>query len=174
MANPPPRRFTVGDAMILVGASAAGLALSRSISSRPGSKGPSLEFDQFLFIGLLSAWTIALLLFRLRSPRPRLRRIALQPGFLATAAATASLAILALLVCLLKQRFRARGYGVDTRVITTLLIPQVGFAVGGAWLALILSGRRRPEPSWIDRMGRAIGALWLLGTVVVWIAALVP
>jgi hypothetical protein len=42
---------------------------------------------------------------------------------------------------------------------------DVGFAVLGGWAVLVLSGRWRPEPSWIDRAGRIIGATWI-GAVV--------
>ena len=35
-------------------------------------------------------------------------------------------------------------------------------AVAAAWLGLALSRRWRPEPGWIDRVGRLIGVLWLL------------
>ena len=31
----------------------------------------------------------------------------------------------------------------------------------GAWLALLLARRWHPEPSWIDRMGRALGLYWV-------------
>src|SRR5262245_54032501 len=37
---------------------------------------------------------------------------------------------------------------------------RVGFAVSGAWLTLWLSGRWRPERTWIDRLGRVMGWLW--------------
>ena len=35
-------------------------------------------------------------------------------------------------------------------------------AVAGAWLALALSGRWRPEPDWLDRAGRVLGLLWIV------------
>jgi len=37
----------------------------------------------------------------------------------------------------------------------------VAAAVAGAWLVLILAGRWRPGPSWIDRSGRVMGVLWV-------------
>jgi hypothetical protein len=46
---------------------------------------------------------------------------------------------------------------------------RIGFAVAGAWLALWLSGRRRPERMWIDRLGRVLGWLWLGLIVVLWV-----
>ncbi len=45
---------------------------------------------------------------------------------------------------------------------------QVSFAVVGAWLALALSGRWRTETSWIDRLGRLLGWLWVGVTVLNW------
>jgi hypothetical protein len=34
-------------------------------------------------------------------------------------------------------------------------------AVAGAWLVLVLAGWWRPDRSWIDRFGRALGFGWL-------------
>ncbi len=45
---------------------------------------------------------------------------------------------------------------------------EVSFAVMGAWIALALSGRWRPEPSWVDRSGCLLGMLWLGVTVLSW------
>jgi hypothetical protein len=42
---------------------------------------------------------------------------------------------------------------------------DVGFAILGGWVALVLSGRWRPEPSWIDRAGRIIGVTWIAAVV---------
>ncbi|MFO0955968.1 MAG: hypothetical protein U0800_00720 [Isosphaeraceae bacterium] len=36
-----------------------------------------------------------------------------------------------------------------------------GLTVAAVWLVLALSGRWRPEPSWIDRLGRLVGAAWI-------------
>jgi hypothetical protein len=35
-------------------------------------------------------------------------------------------------------------------------------AVAGAWLVLALAGWWRPEPGWIDRLGRVLGFLWIV------------
>jgi hypothetical protein len=39
---------------------------------------------------------------------------------------------------------------------------QAGLVVGGAWLALILAGAWRPQPTWIDRAGRIVGVFWIV------------
>ena len=35
------------------------------------------------------------------------------------------------------------------------------FVVAGAWLLLALTGRWRAEKTWVDRLGRALGAVWV-------------
>ena len=39
-----------------------------------------------------------------------------------------------------------------------------GYAVAAVWLVLVVSGRWRPEKSWIDRLGRALGVIWVMIT----------
>src|SRR5262249_17938993 len=45
-----------------------------------------------------------------------------------------------------------------------------GYSVGAVWLLLALSGRWRAERSWIDRLGRLLGAVWIAAAI----AAAVP
>jgi hypothetical protein len=40
-----------------------------------------------------------------------------------------------------------------------------GYAVAAVWLVLAVSGRWRPEKSWIDWLGWVLGAIWILITV---------
>lgn len=42
-----------------------------------------------------------------------------------------------------------------------------GFTVAVVWLLLALSGRWRPEKSWIDRLGRLLGVVWIAYTIAV-------
>ena len=44
----------------------------------------------------------------------------------------------------------------------------MGGGITAAWLAMIVSGRWRPAPTWPDRLGRALGAAWLL----LWLASI--
>jgi hypothetical protein len=43
-----------------------------------------------------------------------------------------------------------------------LLAHHAGWAVAVSWLTLVLIGRSRPEPSWVDRWGRALGCIWII------------
>jgi hypothetical protein len=42
---------------------------------------------------------------------------------------------------------------------------HAGLIVAGAWLALILARAWRPEPTWVDRAGRALGVFWLVAAL---------
>ncbi|WP_406695128.1 hypothetical protein V5E97_29235 [Singulisphaera sp. Ch08] len=42
-----------------------------------------------------------------------------------------------------------------------------GYSVVAIWLLLVLSGRWRPEKSWIDRLGRVLGVIWIACAVAV-------
>jgi hypothetical protein len=39
---------------------------------------------------------------------------------------------------------------------------MIGAAIAASWTFLLVSGRWRPERSWIDRAGRALGWFWIL------------
>lgn len=47
-------------------------------------------------------------------------------------------------------------------ILTVVLAAPCGPAVGAVWLVLASSGRWRPERSWIDRLGRLLGATWIV------------
>jgi hypothetical protein len=47
-------------------------------------------------------------------------------------------------------------------VLVTSFTSPCGLAVAAVWLVLALSGRWRPERSWIDRLGRVLGATWIV------------
>ena len=49
------------------------------------------------------------------------------------------------------------------------LVPsEIGCAVLVAWTIQAIGGRWRPEPSWIDRAGRLLGAFWIMTTPFSW------
>ena len=94
MSHKAGRNFTIFDALVLMAATAVGMAGSRSLLFLGGwleleRPGDGWSFDRALFAlaravwlsqSCLLAWTLALLALRCRQPRPPLRRLALQPG----------------------------------------------------------------------------------------------
>lgn len=179
MAATPPRKFTILDGMILVAAIACGFALWRAVQEslgglwvfmgeswlRRNTRGLSWAATPFLMI-----LAPAVLAMRLRRPRPRWIRLARQPGMVACCAALVPIAVSL-------ARF-ARGGAIQGREELnpmSLFGPgfylqyrgyDTGLWVLGAWLALALSGRRRAERSWIDRLGRIVGIGWLVVLVI--------
>jgi len=182
----PSRRFVISDAMVVIAAAAGGTALIRAISlddivrllsDRNGAYEPGLRNILLIQSALsyvlpfLAAWTPALLFLRLRQPRPRLGRVFKQPGTVACVVATLAMAIEAVwLLPLLAVGSRSLPPHVDSLLVVHFS-HEVSFAVAGGWSALALSGRWRPEPSWIDLAGRITGAVWLAVTAVSWTSA---
>jgi hypothetical protein len=176
MPNMQPRRFTLLDAMALIAATAVGLFLFRLTSpewsdiratlgrsDRGMRRFTVLQDAGQAVVPFLAAWTVALLLLRLRRPRPRLRRALLQPGAVACAAATVAIAVEAtwiLSLLAVGSRF------VHPSSVFVGYAQQVSFAVLGGWTALAAGGRWRSEPSWLDRAGRAAGGSWIVVTAV--------
>jgi hypothetical protein len=58
--------------------------------------------------------------------------------------------------------FHALGRYDPLRTVLIGMPRHAGLVVAGAWLALILAGAWRPQASWIDRAGRAIGVFWIV------------
>ena len=142
-----------------------------------------------LYVGtpVAAAWAVALVAIdRLRRPRSRIWR-ARRPGAVACLAITAVLMFTLLghvirpctgfNVIHVGDRTEVRSvssswgqywaddarFGPDPLVNAVALMPRfAGFVVAGAWIAVALAGAWKPEPSWVDRAGRLIGALMIL------------
>jgi len=182
------RPITLLDLVILVAATAIGLSLVQFgrprkvagvwIFTWPGSpsKGgyPSKTWVLPIaeraapFLPCLAAWTGAFLVTRLRSPRPRRRRLLMQPGLVAAGAALSILTIEWTLLtgsAWLDGRFnfmsplRINAFVVNGVV---LLAHHAGWSVVVSWLTLVLIGHWHPERSWIDCWGRVLGCTWII------------
>jgi hypothetical protein len=120
------------------------------------------------FLPCLAVWTAAFLVIRLRAPRPRRRRLLMQPGFVAAVVALSILTIewsMLLGSAWLDGRFNfSSPLRINAFVANgvVLLAHHAGWAVLASWLTLVLVGRWRPEPSWIDRWGRVLGCTWII------------
>lgn len=181
MTGRTSRRFHLLDAMALVLATAVGLSRIRSLIEFAirdcAVAAKSAHFSLMRDLGdwfvpaapILAMWTLVLVPLGLRSPRPCLRRLARQPGWIACCAASLALVITG--AWGFAQIYREEFYeGEDLDVdyaFTTIFIllklclAPMGCAVAGAWLTLLLTGKWRPEPTWNDRIGRVLGGLWI-------------
>lgn len=193
--DPAPRgarRLTIADLMALVAASGAGMfALQFAVGHRPGGVAVLLDLStppggwsvsravyrasdlSGLALSVVGGWTVVLPLLRLRPPRPRRRRLSLQPGLTACLAAMVGMALGAALMAVL-HALEAAAWG-GTRspfdnwlryYLTRQLMALAGLSVASAWAVQALAGRWRPVPDAIDRLGRLTGAAWIVAGAV--------
>jgi hypothetical protein len=109
-------------------------------------------------------WSIAGLLLRLRQPRPGLGSLMRQPGFVASCAVAVVAAFLVL------PFLTAWALNGPTDAFTPWdhltfdweNSTAVGLAVTTAWVVTALGGNWRPEREWTDRLGRVLGAYWVV------------
>ncbi len=185
------RSFTLSDALVLIAATAVGMALARSwwdvlmieyFRALPeGSLALYLKLGPILVIPALpfaSAWTVAIMILRLKKPRPTLRLLFRQPG---TAACAAASFLIALLVsrcavgCVCQILLRGESsflleteerYGDKLSAFLSLefepALGSFGLVIGAVWVLLTLTHLSTSEPTWIERAGRGLGGLWIL------------
>jgi hypothetical protein len=173
--KPQTRPFTLGDAMILVIALALGLALARPIirslafkigSVPPGyfrTPGTALTLGRYLVVIVLCFLYFlvpAFVIMRLKRPRAPLRSLIRQPGFAVCAAPCAVALATAPFAVLGASGLAWQVINVGVRVVLVAAAPL-------AWVSLIATRRWCPEPSWIDRFGRILGALWMVSAPVI-------
>jgi hypothetical protein len=146
----PRVRFAFEACRALSGASPwPSAALSRADLIRLAALGLVTEFNQFIDSLLIGA-TLVVPIVRLRRPRPAIPEVLRQPGF-AICLAVISIALL----------------GIDVSWAFSIQIPLVFRLATSIVLIWPLAGLApwRPEPSWVDRLGRAVGWGWILVTV---------
>jgi len=187
--SPSDRRsITLFDLVVLVAATAIGLSLvqlgwPRKVAGNwfftwpvlPSTGGyPSKTWMLPIaeraapFLPCLGTWTAAFVVTRLRAPRPRRRRLLMQPGLVAAVAALSILTVECTLLigsAWLDGRFNFMNpLRINTFVANAvvLLTHHAGWAVLVSWLTLLFIGRWHPEPSWIDRWGRLLGCTWIM------------
>ena len=164
------RPFTLGDAMIFIIALALGLALARpaihSLALGIGRVPQSYYWTRagvvqiarhliiIVFVFLLFLLP-AFLIMWLRRPRPPLRSMMAQPGFLACAAPVAVFLCSLPLYALAPSGLGQRVIDIGAQVLLVAAVPL-------AWVCLIATHRWEPEPTWLDRLGRILGALWMV------------
>ncbi|MCA1686771.1 MAG: hypothetical protein LC745_12540 [Planctomycetia bacterium] len=179
MTSPTTQRFTVTDGMVLIAATALGLAAVRELSRLALSTfgtdafcSDLVDLSYSVAFCLSLAWTFALLLLRLRRPRPGRRDLFRQPGFAACVAVTltATLHVMRTLTdaaySVVKDSMMFRNFlsvSVASKCIDNLDEVGLVFApvVLSVWTIQGLAGVWEPEASWIDRGGRILGLFWV-------------
>ena len=182
MPATPPRRFTLFEGMVLIAATAVGIACSRAMwlalgisTTWPDTWAAWLEFAAIVFgttWPILAVWTVAILFLRLLKPRPRWRRLTRQPGLIACLAVTTTLAFLVSVVVgisvvdVIIMGFKRINLSAllnefaELLIFVTPILIQIGVLC--AWTTLAVTGRWRSERSWIDGAGRLIGVAWFV------------
>jgi hypothetical protein len=160
-----PRRLTLADLQILVaaaGAAAMVLAMLRReeeyVRARFNPVRPlPTGFWPWLIrlLAVLVVASLALLVLRLRQPRPSRWRCFRQPG---TAACVASIFSASLSV--LRNVMDVNPYSIANPLAFYICgLDRIGSSVVLVWLTLALAGAWRPAPDWIDRSGRVLGVI---------------
>jgi hypothetical protein len=166
------RKFNLVDGMILIAATALGLAGERiraqhlaKIDSSLLESVTEVAIDYAVCVAFF--WTLALPLLGLRHPRPPWRRLRRQPGMLV--GVSFIVATVCNFVChLLYLEFAYSGsfYEHVVSLAERASYPApFALSTAVAWTTLAWSGRWRPESSWIDRLGRALGVFWIASAV---------
>jgi hypothetical protein len=171
-----PRRLNLADMTILVLATAVGMMAIRHDLQGLFARPQSLENGRWvsrwsLPVALskavvvetwLMAWTAGWLVLQLRSPRPRLRQLARQPGFLAClSTAVVTLVSGTLTLACIASSTSGNNVWLDRMVWGEWVSVQIGSAVLAGWTLLAVSGLGRVRSGWLDRVGQLIGLVWV-------------
>jgi hypothetical protein len=162
----PCRKFTLMDGMILIAGIAVGFTGFRA------QFGSISDWERWIAsFDSLSGFTLMLmsalvLVFRLRRPRPTIRRVFCQPGAVACFTAVAfgfiyDVQYILLMAVDADRRMEKTFSGWVWWIIET---PGSEFAwiVPITWVLMLLSRRWRPELGWIDRSGFLVGWGWII------------
>ena len=157
------RKLTIVDGMVLVAATGIGFAFLRMLGSEgflfrsetvmSGYRHMAQCANEVAF-PFLACWTAAVLGLRLRQPRPRMRRLARQPGMAACSAAALTVFVPLLIIVANEMISSVRIIGYGATISKVLGLPDVpppapvyGLASGTAsayGAQAILRSRRRP------------------------------
>lgn len=176
----PKRSFTLLDVILLVAGAGIGSWFARMlivselvVNPAPGRYAWAtwIGASNLLMLGI----SLGIAGVRIRQPRPPIRRLGRQPGFLAEVAVV-SIVVLGTGLSVLDRMVFSGQIGDETLVSHLLfgyLISiggpwNVGFAVILAWVIGGLQGFRCGRADWVEWAGRFLGVLWL----VLWLAIL--
>jgi len=174
------RKFTLSDVMVLVAATAIGMAGYRSVvASFPFFHAPStvqayhggtLRLNILCSVPIIAVWSFAVLALQIRWPRPAFHLLARQPGFGACQAALlwTMFAVLGVLIRKLSLLTTSpprqlEDWDLLFRLQCMSVVGGVGPTVIAIWWLMALSRRRHsPSHAWAENLGRALGVLWIM------------
>jgi hypothetical protein len=195
MSRTHGKRFGITDALALILATALAMAATRHWWEdyldyfRPGGDAYRDNFINFMhmlryFLYSVSyfpaTWSVACFMLALRKPRPTFRHALRQPGLSACFAAMVVLILQLpnLAVAIVANLIWFPDSTVDrvTEVLRFLdqhsdlpMFPSmIGCGIAATWAVQATCGRWRPQPNWIDRMGRSLGFFWMATTPFSW------
>ena len=160
---PTKRRIRISHLMLLVAATAFGIAGIRNVDALmpavqlarlnlPFLIGHTSPLLIFLSLGVLAA--------TLLRPRLRLSEAFRQPGFVANWTASLFMSFFVLKLYL-KHPHIPLDFGLHHRSLSYSYVSACGSGVIVAWMTLAFAGSWRAEPSWIDRAGRVLGVFYI-------------
>jgi hypothetical protein len=185
----------MADLMILIAGCAVGIFWTQVYYKSIVAQDALMVLDWKFRIPMLSIYpspilvtiSVALLVCRLRKPRPNLRRLFRQPGAVAMACVFLLLMYAGAMVLAGRALDRiidriwppAPVTGSSSIYLgdpSTLVyaVSEAGMFIATCWVLLLAVGRWRPEPTWIDRSGRCLGACWIVLTIVAALANSLP
>jgi hypothetical protein len=164
------RRFTLLDAMILIGATAVGFAGARAgvwcVSSfyaflNPDPRWLRFHTGEMYASAFLTVFSFALLAVACRGRLGNLRRSLQQPGTAACAVSAFTVLSLLLAKALWASANRALALHPAWWADIGSWGPHVGGAIAAAWLVLAGCGLWRRTSDWVEWAGRGVGAGWI-------------
>jgi hypothetical protein len=193
MPQPARRKPTLADAMILVAMTAVGLSCYLFIDNAL-FRGQRYLFGLFerptggwdaarlvnraagavsLLLPPFGSWTLAVPLIRLRPPRSSRTRWHRQAGVTACVAAITGMALPAAVAgCAFLLRWWVEGttrlppnYWLRTPLFDDI-VACAGASVAAVWITQAVTGLWRPSVDWVDRLGRALGGLWIVAGLI--------
>jgi hypothetical protein len=171
----PQRKFRPYDALILIATLAIGMGLTGFYlpemfdNSKADLGGPTqwLLASFALVLACLpipAALGVGIGVSRLLTPHPSRRRLACQPGFVACLANSFGVVVIAasLLVISVYKVDEVLRFQLPRAMLAKIHLPMIiGPGVICGWALLVIGKRWCPEPSWVDRAGRALGVFWI-------------
>jgi hypothetical protein len=173
------RPMRVSDMMVLIAALFIALAWDRAgvldalrIVSQAPVSGLHLAIQAasavLLLIPFLAVGSLAVCVLRLQRPRPSWHRLLQQPGTVASALAVAALVPIGSMI-VASHAVSGRPMAVAwARALDdfkpdqlTVVASLVGLAVALAWIVMKARRQWKPEPGWIDGLGRVLGWGWI-------------